>query len=174
MNITVNVSDVDLSSVVGEWVQYAGDGDYATEPKTLSDVVAVTIVNKLTETDGWNDVKKMVQRVREEEIRARVKAEIKAAFAGEIPLTNTYGEATGRTTTLRELIVQEAGKSLQARDSYDRDGGVTKKIIRDEVERRFAKELSDTVAAEKAKVVAAVRAKAADLIATAVKEGVGR
>ena len=36
------------------------------------------------------------------------------------------------------------------------------------------KELAEAMADEKAKVVAAVRAKAAELIAQAVKEGIGR
>ena len=64
---------------------------------------------------------------------------------------------------------------LNTRSSgYSHQSSALQEIIRTEVDRALTAELKVVVDAEQAKVVAAVRAKAAELIAQAVKEGVGR
>jgi hypothetical protein len=77
---------------------------------------------------------------------------------------------------MRELILAEVEKFMSApADRHYRDKGtVLEKYVRDEVQTTLKKELADALAEEKAKVVAAVRASAADLIADAVKRGIGR
>lgn len=173
----INVTEVDLTSVIGEKRTYDEDGDYLrTEPMTLGDAVAERIVQALLRTEDFRSIAREAVDIRQDEIRERTRAEVEAALTGPVDLTNHYGERTGRTTTLREEVVRLASEALKVdhRASHARDLTPVQRIIRDEVDRALTNELKAAVDDEKAKVVAAVRAKAADLIATAVKEGVGR
>lgn len=177
MQITVNVDQVDLTSVVGDVRRYDDDAEeYVTEGRTLGDLIAERVAKSIRESDAYPGLKKRVADIREEEIRARVAPDIEAAMAAPIRQTNRYGEPTGQATTMRELILEEARKFMERPvDQYSRDKGtVLQKWLRDAVEKTIKTELAEVLVDEKAKVVAAVRAKAADLIATAVKEGVGR
>ena len=177
MNINVSVDNIDLTSVVGDVRQYDDDRDeYVTEGRTLGDLVAEKVAKSVRESDAYPGLKKRVADIREEEIRALVAPDIEAAMTEPIRKTNHYGKVTGQTTTMRELILDEAQKFMaKPADTYNRDRGtVLQKWVRDAVETTIKTELAEVLKDEKAKVVAAVRAKAADLIAQAVKEGIGR
>lgn len=175
MEITVNVENVDLTSIVGERYVLDEDGDRAVEDKTLGQAIAEQVTRNLMKTDDWGGAKEMVRRIREEEIRAAVQAEIAAALTTPVQQTNTWGEATGPATTLRQKIHDMAQSALTRKgDAYGSGKGVVETVVYEQVNQALKKELSAAVKEEKEKVVAAVRAKAADLIATAVKEGVGR
>lgn len=177
MNITVNVDSVDLTSVVGgKTVHYDEEtGDYITEDQTLADLVSEQIVRRITKDDEWPHLRTRVTDIRDEEIRSRVAPAVEAVMAEPIRKTNTYGEATGASTTMRELILDEAKKYMEKpADQYSRNGGtVLQKWVREEVEKTIKTELAAVLADEKAKVVAAVRAQASTLIAEAVKRGLG-
>lgn len=47
------------------------------------------------------------------EVAKTVKALVKQVVSKEVPLTNHYGEATGKTRTLREEIVAEAKRCIE-------------------------------------------------------------
>jgi hypothetical protein len=167
MNIEVTVSEVDLGAVI--------ESDYEGRT-TLADRVTADLVAQFMKTDSWPSLRERVTQIRDEEIRSLVVPAIREAFEQPISLTNTYGEATGKVATLREVIVAEARKVFTGRDrssSYG-DESIARKIIREEVGAAFKNELSAVIKEEREKVVAAVRAQAAELIADAVAKGVGR
>jgi len=175
MEIKVDVSNISLDSVIGTHYTQTGEDTYRDEPETLADVVAAQIALALQKDEEFKTLRARVLDLRNEEIREQVKPIVAAAIAAPVQRTNSYGSPVGEPVPLTELIVKEARDVLTKRDGYGRDSlTLVQKIIRDEVDRAIKHELADIVAEEKAKVVAAVRAKAADLIATAVREGVGR
>lgn len=175
MDITVNVENVDLNSIVGEHYTQVGEDDYARTPQTLGQAVAVEIAKKLEqERDGWQSLTQRIAAERATQVQEQVKAVVAAAIVAEVQPTNGYGQPTGTPTSLTDLIMEAVGKALHKRTDYDRRPTLLQKVIAEEVEKALKKELTDAIADEKAKVVAAVRAKAAELIATAVKEGIGR
>lgn len=175
MQINVTVDNVDLTTPVGTRPEYDSDGDYSGEvPKTLADLVAEKLAARLTKDDQYPRLRELVDRIRTEEIQAAIKPAIEAAIAKPIRKTNSWGESTGQETTLTELVVSEVRNVLEKRDSYDRAAPTfVQKIIRDEVTRALSQELKEAIAAEKTKVVAAVRAQAAELIAESVRKGIG-
>ena len=182
--LSITISDLTLDTVVGDHYVYNDEGEGSHEPFTLLDAIVSTAATQLVQHDrrqggAAESLRSRVQSIRDEEIRTRVAAEIEAALANPINLTNHFGESiAGKTTTLREEIAKMAAEALRVNHnnamSGRQDWTPAQKVISEEVERAFAAELLKVVADEKAKVVAAVRAKAADLIAQAVKEGVGR
>lgn len=172
MQITVNVTEVDLNSVVGE--RYDDDGDRRV-PQTLGEAIVREAAAILARSPDYEDVRASVRRIRTEEIHTVVAKEVEAALTEPVNPTDQWGQTTGKPTTLRAEIARIAQKAVEPRPrgSYG-DPPALERIIREEVDRALAAELSKVVADEKAKVVAAVRAKAAELIAQAVKEGIGR
>ncbi|AYF29276.1 hypothetical protein CSH63_17750 [Micromonospora tulbaghiae] len=172
MNITVNVDDVDLTSEIGNG--YDEEGNPAA--RTLGEEVARKLANALMRDEEYPGLRRKVMGLREEEIREQLKPIVSAAIEEGVQETNRWGEPTGTPTTLRALIIAEAGKLLkQPADNYSRDKGTwIDALVRDNVQKVIRAELGAVLAEEKAKVVAAVQAKAAELIAQAVKEGVGR
>ncbi|HEX6873025.1 MAG TPA: hypothetical protein VF163_18155 [Micromonosporaceae bacterium] len=176
MDITVNVEGpIDLNTVMGE--RYDPESDRRV-PLTLADAIVDNAVRLLvtSPTKGWSSLQSQIESIRTELIRERVAAEIETALTSPFERTNHYGERTGKTTTLREEIVKLASEALKVdtRNSFSRELTAAQRVIRDEVDKAMVAELKAAVANEKEKVVAAVRAKAAELIADAVKQGVGR
>jgi hypothetical protein len=172
MEITINVEGVTLDSVIG--YRYDSDEDRQV-PETLGDRLVSQLAREIARTPEWGTLRERVAALRAEVVHERVLVEVESALSGPVELTSRYGEPTGKTTTLREEIVRLAGEALKMdRSNTYRNPTSAEKVIREQVDLAMAKELAAIVAEEKAKVVAAVRAKAADLIATAVKEGVGR
>lgn len=178
MNINITVSEVDLTSVIGEWSHYDVEGDYVgTGPKTLGDAVAAQIAADLKRDEGYPGLKSKVMEVRNDEIREQIKPIVAKAIEGNIQKTNEWGQPVGQSTTLHELIVKEVNDYLKRKvsDGY-RSGNQTviEKFVQDAVDKVVKKELAEAIVDEKTKVVAAVRAKAAELVAAAVREGIGR
>lgn len=174
MEIKVNVDNVDLGTVIGSRIEVDEDGDRVdTGGYTIGDAVIGDLVKTLRLCEEYGGLRRRVASIRDEEIRERVKAEIEGVFAQPIARTNTYGEPTGQTTTLTELIVAEANRILTQRDSYNANRTLVQKLVADAVGTAMKRELSEAIEAERAKVVAAVRAQAATLIADAVKQGIG-
>lgn len=176
MDIKVEVGPVTLDTPVGEHRVYDEDGDYTAQPVTLGEAIAKQVFADIKRGERYNSLRDMVENLRAEEIRGQIRPIVEAAVTKPIQRTNMYGSPTGEPITLTELIVSEAQAYLTKRD--DRYGAdkrtVIEKLVADAVDKAIRKELSEAIAEEKAKVVAAVRAKAADLIAEAVKAGVGR
>lgn len=179
MEIKISVEGpIDLDTVIGEHYVHDEDGDGHREPRLLADALVDELARRaiVGKDEGWESLRRRVESIRTEMIRERVAVEIEAAMTSPYPVTNQYGEFRGGTTTLREEIVRLVGEALRMdrSNAYSRQPTKAEAVIREAVDQAMAKELAAVVADEKAKVVAAVRAKAAELIATAVKEGVGR
>lgn len=178
INVTVDTEGIDLTTVVGERSRYDHNlEESVTQEVTLGDEVAKRITARLTKDEAYPGLRQRFLTIRDEEIRKALEPIVTDAIAGPIQKTNNYGEPSGGTTTLRELIMAEAQRLATAKvgDGYrGSNETVLAKFVREQIAAAFTKELAAVVAEEKAKVVAAVRAKAADLIAEAVKQGVGR
>jgi len=174
MDITVNVENVDLNSVIGQHYVQTGEEDWRTEPQTLGQGVAARIAEDLKRDEGYKTLRQRVMDARDAEVREQVKPVVSAAIESSVQPTNAFGQPVGEPTTLTALIVKEAKELLSKRGDYGRGKTLLEQVVADAVDKAIRKELSDVIVDEKAKVVAAVRAKAAELIATAVKEGVGR
>jgi len=182
MQINVSVGDleaIDLSSDIGTEIRdYDHEtGAVETRGKTLGDLVAEQITQKLVADDHYREMRKRYLKVRDEEIRAAVAPVVAEALAGPIQKTNSFGEPTGQQTTMRELIMAETQRLVsKGTDSgySNRRKTFLQELIEKETGRLFAAELSAVMAAEKEKVVAAVRSAGAELLAEAVKKGIGR
>jgi len=177
MNLTVTVDEIALDSIVGEVYAYDPEADERhTRPQTLADLIAAQFVERLVTVPGYQVLAQEVTKARSALIRERIAAQIEDELTKPIRPTNTWGEATGAPTTLRAEISRIAADAVKVTtpSNRNREESALEKLIRTEIGVALAKELAGFVADEKAKVVAAVRAKAAELIATAVKEGVGR
>lgn len=183
MHINVTVDDldgVDLNTVIGDEIAYYDpeSGETERRPRTLGDLVAEKLADKIYAEVGYErrvELSQQASRERTQIIRAKVEPIIERALAGPIRLTNTYGEPTGPETTLNALVIEEAKKAIAGgRNDYGRGDTLAQRVVKDAVGAALTKELAGVLAEEKAKVVAAVRAKAAELIADAVKQGIGR
>lgn len=178
INVTVEgVEPIDMATPIETRTRYDADGDREEYDVTIGHLVAGKVFAELKKDERWGGIKGRFLEIRDEEIRKAVEPIVAEAIAGPVQQTNLYGEPTGKTTSIRELIVAEASKLLtKSADNYNRGQGETvlQKFVREQIAVAFTKELAAVVAKEKEKVVAAVRAKAADLIADAVKQGVGR
>lgn len=170
--LNITIADLSLDTVLGE--------DDRRGPITLADAIIESAVLRLTRDEEYRDIQgglhKRVGQIRDEEIRTRVAAEVEAALTAPFRQTNTYGEAKGEPVTLRSLIVKSCEEFFTQDVSEYNKPRQTKaqRFVHAAVEDAVKKELAAAIVEEKAKVVAAVRAKAADLIAQAVKEGIGR
>lgn len=173
LTVDLNVPDVDLAAVVGTRMVTDQDGYADEEPLTLGQAIAAQVAENLTKAEEYPGLKRQVLQARLDEIRAQLQPVVAEALAAPIQRTNNYGEPAGGTTTLRELVVAEVRNVLNKKDRHDQGTTFVEKIIREQVTRALTQELSEAIGAEKAKVVAAVRASAATLIAKAVQDGLG-
>jgi hypothetical protein len=142
--------------------------------QTLADLICQQALAKLAKGEPWNSLAKRVQDVTDEEIRAHVTGLLAEALNGDLRRTNSYGEPTGEPTTLRSMIGEEAKKALtRSTDGYNRGETVLQKLVREQVAQAMKTELSEAIKEERAKVVAAVRDKAGQIIAEAITAGIG-
>lgn len=88
-------------------------------PGGLLEMVAHILANQLKD-----DVRKGVVAAVNDEIRQQVGIIVHETIEGGVPMTNMFGEATGKSTTMRERIIAEAEKALKSKvsrnGSYDR------------------------------------------------------
>lgn len=178
MQINITVSDVDLTSVIGETHGYDADGEYTGRvPQTLGDAVAAKIAEDLKRDETYKALKRQVMELREAEVRAQLKPIVEAAIAAPVQRTDGYGAPTGEPITLTSLIMAEVQQYLNRRVGSGYNSPSTtfvQKFVKEAVDNAIKKELAEAIVEEKAKVVATVRAKAAELIADAVRQGIGR
>lgn len=177
MQITVNVADVDLNSVVGATpggYDPDSESEYAGRPITLLDQVVGELADRAYRSEG-RELRERVAKLRNEEIRAQLAPIVTEAINGPIVKTNGYGEPlrNGETTTLRELIVAEVHKCMRSKpDGYGRNSAsLVQTIVAEEVGKAFRAELTDVIKGERDKVIAAVRTQASTIIADAVAAG---
>ena len=174
MNITVKVDDVTLDTVVADVFGYdAEDGEpYKLGNKTLADLVATQVVERLVKHERWNDLTRTVFEVRREVMRELVTPSVEKAIAEPLRKTNIYGEATGEATTLREVIVDEARKVINAKDPNDyrnEKGTLLVRLVREEVANALRKEIKDAVQQAKAFVADEIGKQVASAVTAAMK-----
>jgi len=173
MQITVNVSDVDLTTAIDGYSYNDMDPD-TRRSRTLADEIVARAALLLVKDDHYKGLKARIAEMRVEEIRRRVSDEVEAGMVEPFRLTTAYGEPKGEPVTMRTMIAEEVKKFFNEKvGDYNRQATRAATVIKTEVEKALHKELSEVIADEKAKVVAAVRAQAATIIADAVKRGIG-
>lgn len=173
MNIEVNVSDVNLDSIVGADVEQVDYEEWNQHPVTLRELITRRLVTQLVEGRGdwYAGLKKAVNETRKEVIAELIRPIIEKAITDPIQKTNNYGEPTNGTTTLRELIVAEVAKVMNS--PVDRFASPTEtflqKIVAREVGVQVERDFKTAIEAEKEKVKAVLQEKAAKIIAESVK-----
>lgn len=182
MQINVSVDDltgIDLNTVIDGTVNgYDPEtGELDARPMTLADLVAEKLaINLLDGMDGESrfEAQKRVARMRDELIKEKIGPVIEKALTGPIHLTNTFGEPIGKPTTLNELIMSETKKMVMGnRADHGRGDSPLQKLMKEQVNLAFNKELLEIIAAEKKKITDAIRAKASTLIAESLAAGLG-
>lgn len=175
MNIEIKIDDITLATVVADVMEYDEEGDLVSSGKerTVAELVAEQIVERVVRDDRYPRLKDRVTAIRDEEIRAAIKPAIEQAVNRPIKKTNTYGEATGQETTLSEVIVDEARKYMkEPADAYRREQGtVLQKLVRAEVQKAFETEIADAVKQARDMVANQLGDTVSAQIAAAVKAG---
>lgn len=169
MNITVSVSDVALDTVVAEvfgYDQETGEPFAMGPGKTVADLVAAQIVDRLVKDDRWPSLAEKVREIRSEVIREAIRPSVDEAIAAPVCKTNTWGEPMGKPTSLREVVIDEARKLMnEPVDRYAQAKGTyLTKAVRDEVQAALKAEIAEAVK----QVREQVSAEAGQLVATAV------
>lgn len=175
--IKVEIGEITMDTVVGERTHRVGEDDWEQEPITLGHLVAEIVTERAIQSatkDEYRGLRNRVSEVRNEVIREKVAPLIEEALTGEIRKTNSYGEPTGQTTTLRDEIMAEAQRTLTkpTGSSYDRQKSLLQTIIEKEVSQVLRKELTDVLAEEKKKLINAVRAEGMKMFTDILEKGV--
>lgn len=174
MNITIQVDEISLDTVVGQTVGFDEDGDaYTTGEATVASMVATQIVDRLVKDERYNRLRDEVLKIRTEEIRAAIRPAIDEAIAKPIRKTNHYGEAVGGETTLSELVIEETRKVInEPLDRYGSNKGTfLTKAIADAVRKAFAEEVADAVKAAREQVATELGTQFGEQISAAVTAG---
>lgn len=173
VNITITVDPITLDTVVAEVYGEDEDGDtYKAGEKTVAVLVAEQIADRLVKDARWPGLRERVTQVRDEEIRSRVAPLIEAALSRPLRVTNSYGEATGKETTLSELISAEAQKQLtKSGDAYDRNrGSIVSQLIAAEVKKAFQDDIAGAVKQARDAVAKQIGATASSQITAAAMQ----
>jgi len=165
MDINVTVDPVDLSTIISDYRDEDG------HKRTLADAVAWELASQVIhDRDVWPAFRDAVTKIRDDEIRKAVAPLIAEALTKSLQQTNTYGEPTGKTITLSEIIVAEARKQLteKAGDRYSNDQrSIVAKLVAAEVTSAFENIIKDEVAKARNLVAGDIGAR----VAAAVQEG---
>lgn len=172
MEIVIQVNgEPDLTAVVGGELSFYNPetDEYEVRSKTLGDLVAEKLADKMYSAYGNEQRGEMWKRIAEDRakiVRERVEPLVVKALSEEIYETNVYGERVGnKVITLRELIVTEAMKALTKTGTrYDSKASLLEQVISKEVGSALTVELNQAVAGAKTEMVKAVRAKAAEFL----------
>jgi hypothetical protein len=177
--ITINVGEITLDTVVSERYTQTGEEDYDAGPVTLAELVAEIIADRAIKEglkDGYQSLVSRVADIRDQVIREKVEPIVDDALTKPFRRTNTYGDPTGKETNLKEIIIDDVGKQLSTgagvpHRSYDSEPPL-KKFIRNEIEGTLRKDLSEALNTERKKVITAVRAEGTKLFSEMLERGV--
>lgn len=160
------------------------DGDEAG-PATLLDALLVEAASQLLrgatreELSGYRaSVGQRVSAIRDEEIRARIVPLVDAAFdRGNIPLTNNYGEPTGKTVSMTDLILEHVQREVKIgplnRNGYRESENVMTKLVKDEIDRSLKGELKAVIDAAKTELRRTIEAEGAKVLAETISRMAG-
>ena len=170
MNITVNVDEITLDTIVGEITEYDGDSDLIVKGnRTVADLVAEQIVATLVKDERWKSLRNSVLDIRTEVIREALMPVVEEAMTGAFQRTNSYGEPAGAKVTMRQVIADEVAKMMNnPADSYNREKGtVLQVMVRKEVEAALGAEVRGAVKQAREQVAAEI----GQMVASAVQAG---
>lgn len=145
--INVNVDEFTLNTVVEEVTRQDEYGDpYKTgEQRTIADIVAAEIVNRLTADKSWHDRRQDVAKIRSEIIREQITPAVAEAIKSPVRRTNGYGEPVGEPVTFREVIVDEARKMLNERTYSSSPETILQSTVRSQVKQALSEEIKAAV-----------------------------
>lgn len=96
-------------------MHYDEDGDPVGRQSFEEAVIEAAAVKMLADSkEARHDLRERVSRIRDEELRAALGAEVQAAMDLPIQRTSHWGETEGGPVTIRELIRLELEKFLSA------------------------------------------------------------
>lgn len=151
MDITVTLDKATLATVIEQVTGIDEDGDeYEIGGRTIGDAVAGQITARLIkDTAYYGRLRDEVAQIRKELIQEAVRPLIEKALEGPIPQTNGYGERTGKSLTILELVVEEIGTLLGAKSDRYRSDSPTllQKAIKDEAQKALQAEITGAVQA---------------------------
>lgn len=149
---------VDIDYMLGRVVdtdQY-GDPIWQGLRAEVVDVLAARI-----QKDVAKGVRERINSIIDEQATQVIRETIEAG----VPKTNTYGEPTGKTVSLRDEIVRVATEAMtKQRGGYNDSKTIVEEVIRKEVTGALTRELSSAVAEAKQQVTKAVTTSAAEVI----------
>lgn len=164
--------DLSLDTIVGMDHRQTGEDDYATEMVTVLDLIVratgADLAKRLYQNEA-SSLRGLVKAQVEAAISARLEPILTATLEGQIQETNTWGEATGKTMTLREIVIERALSELTRRptDRYnDKKESILNTALREITDATIRKELAEDLAAAKA----TVRAQLTDVVTKAIGE----
>lgn len=168
-----------LDTEFGHGLRYDSEGEPYSASVTLGDLVvqeaARQLAAKLTaDEQRYRTLRTLsADRIREL-IDERIQPMLDEAFAAPIPLTNTYGEPTGKTKTLREMVIDTAREVMNRRtDSYGRNKSVLETKLEEVTIKVVSKELQGEIDAQKAQIRSALKDSAASVLAAAMAKQAG-
>lgn len=174
MNINVSVDEVTLDTVVASIIsrdEETGEG-YEAGHETIGHLVAQVIVDRAMSSERWRDYATQVISIRAELIREAVSPMIAEAIARPIKTTNNYGEATGQETTLTEVIIEQARKTLNAPadgSGYGSQQSFIQKTVAAEVKAALGAEIADAVKAARQQVAGEIGSHVAAAVQAGLK-----
>lgn len=172
MEIKIEVPEVTLNTVVGDVVRVDEDGDeYLDGQMTVADKVAQLIKAEVVKHPEYENLRKRVTEIRNQEIREAVKPLVREALERPIRKTNYYGEPVGQETTLSEIIMDEAKKAWStSKDSYGSRQNTLQDVIAAEVRKHIQGEVAKAVKAAQEAALKAVGDLAAGPVVDAVRK----
>lgn len=172
MDIKIVVDEITLDTIVGEVVRVDEDGDeYVDGHSTVADKVALLIRDAVVKSPEYTSLRERVTEIRNQEIREAVKPLIREALERPIRKTNFYGEATGKETTLSEIIMDAAKKAwATSKDSYGSRQSTIQDMIAAEVRKHISGEVAKAVKEAQEAALKAVGEIAAGPVVDAVRK----
>lgn len=162
---------IDLSTPFG--TRYSSDSeDY--EPVTLGSELLDRLERRLFEGFAA-EANKMLQAALAERIKDAAEQLVAEAIAKPVQQTNSWGEPTGKETTLRDAIHAEVQKWLTSSNSnsYDRNNKQNLAgLIEQAVHKVMANEMAEVIKGEKTKLIGVVREQGAKVLAETLRRAV--
>lgn len=151
------------------------DADRAQD--LIIDRAAEKLLNQYRDPDGLRArVKELAEDAITTEIAVQLSPMVNEALNGPIKLTDRYGSPTGKTATLRELIMEQAEKSLTVRSKggsnslSTHDMTVLERMIYAEVPKVVKEDLDGSLGAARTRIRDALTADAAKQLAARIAD----
>jgi len=164
MQITIEIPDF-----------FEGSAEDGIRGASLQDMVVDAAVQRLV-TDGRREewartLRERVTAIRDETIREAVRPAIEEALTRVIQPTDAYGNPKGEPVTLHERITRDAMAWLtkaESRQYGDKAVTPVERLIKEEVNAAFKRELGPVMEEAKREVIAAIKEQGAAVLAETI------